>query len=1000
MVSYNIDFRTERYFFSETPFDSLMQTRVIEVLLLCSPYDRFMLEEDGRIEEQLFQEYVSLKLRYPPRFSDAASPEEAFALLESRHFDLVITMLNFSGLQSLEIGKQIKERFPETPIVVLSRFSKELASTLENEDLSFVDHVFAWQGNANLLLAIVKLIEDQLNVEHDVSKIGVQTIILVENSVRYYSSYLPIIYRTLFRQAHDLMREGLNEHQQTMRMRGRPKILLATNYEDAVDLYQRYRKNLLGVISDIKYKRNGVSDPDAGLKLCEHIRANDPECPILLQSSRDTYGDAAKRFSAHFLYKQSKSLLKDLSHYIRNNYGFGDFIFRLPDSLEPVGWAANLVELQHQLKVIPAESLAYHAKNRHFTKWLKARAFYSLANILEPRNPADFANSEAMRDYLIDTIKNYRLHIGRGTIASYDKHKFDEFSVFQRIGNGSLGGKARGIAFADLLIKRHRIMFHFDELVIQIPKTVVLTTEVFERFMEDNGLWDFALEDRPDDEILQRFLAARLPEDVRDDLNSLLSVISKPIAVRSSSLLEDSYTQPFAGVYSTYFVPNTAPSPQRRLQQLCQAIQGVFASTYYRDSKSYAQATGNLIDEEKMAVLLQEVTGSEYQGFFFPSFSGVARSLNFYPLPSEEPEDGVAQLAVGLGKAIVDGGLSLRFSPAHPNKIMQLSSTDSTLQTTQQQFYAINLAPNSFSVTTDEAYNLEQREVQEIKEANSVRLALSSYDFQNHSIRDVAGGPGRKVVTFAPILKHQMLPIAEALQLLLQVGSQEMSTPVEIEFAVNADQNRGDPVSFKFLQIRPIVEDLESDSIAIDEQDREHALISSSKALGNGLYDDLFDIVYVKPKAFDPSKTAQMVEKIDHLNRAIESEDRGYILVGPGRWGSSDPWLGIPLKWSNITAARVIVEAGLPNFNVEPSQGSHFFQNLTSMRVAYLTINPSYNDGRYDVDFLNAQPALYEDNFLRHLRFDQALITRVDGRHSDGICKAVILRPGGKSRNI
>ncbi|MFH1810916.1 MAG: PEP/pyruvate-binding domain-containing protein [Pseudomonadota bacterium] len=994
MVSYNLAYVTDRYYFDDEPFDSLMQNRIIEVLLICSQYDRFMLEEDGRIEEQLFQEYVSLGLRYPPRFTDAGTPEAAFEQLEKRKFDLVITMLNAGETQALDLGREIKDRYPDTPIVVLTRFSRDVSLQLEEQDLSFVDYVFSWLGNASILLAIVKLLEDRLNVEHDVDLVGVQTIILVENSVRYYSSYLPTIYRSLFLQAREIMAEGLNEHQQTLRMRGRPKILLATDYEEAITLYQRFRKNLLGVISDIAYHRGGELDHQAGLALCRHIRATDPECPILLQSSQPQMAVEARRHNAAFIYKHSTHLLNDLRDYIRNNYGFGDFVFRMPGSMDEIDRARNLVELQRKLRVVASESVRYHVSNHHFSKWLKARALYSLARVVRPKTIQDFETVESVRDFIVDTIKNYRLHVGRGVIAQYDRNKYDEYSVFQRIGRGSLGGKARGIAFINTFLKRQRIMFRFDRVAVQIPKTVVLATDVFERFMDMNDLYELALSDRDDAEILQAFLKARLPDDVTDDLRFITQVIHNPLAVRSSSLLEDSYFQPFAGIYATYFVPNTNPDIEVRLRHLSDAIKGVYASTYYRDSKSYAQATHNLVDEEQMAVIIQEVTGKVHGPLFYPTLSGVARSLNFYPMERERTDEGVVNVALGLGKTIVDGGVSLRFSPAHPKKILQLSDTDLALKSTQQQFWAINLDDTNYQVTTDQATGLAHVDVKDAAGETSTQLLWSTYDFQNHVLRDAPSLTGRKVLTFAPILKYDMFPLAEILQTLLDVGQQQMNVPVEIEFAVELDPPSGLPLAFKFLQIRPIVEGLENEVVRLDGVAAEDCIVQAQTALGNGIYDDLLDLVYVKPSGFNLALTPRIVDSIEMVNTQMVQEKRGYVLIGPGRWGSTDPWLGIPVKWSNITQARIIIEAGLKSFWVEPSQGSHFFQNLTSFRVASLTINPAFNDGSYDLEYLDAQPALFEDEFVRHLRFDSPMLAKVDGRQGSGGIKAVLLKPG------
>ncbi|MFH1130576.1 MAG: PEP/pyruvate-binding domain-containing protein [Pseudomonadota bacterium] len=993
MIPYKSEYATDRFYFDEPPYDTLMQNRITEILLVCSNYERFVLEEDGRIEEQLFQEYLSLGLGYPPRFTVASTANEAFGLLERKDFDMVITMLETGDSDPSGFGKRIKQLHPGKPIVVLTRFSQGGPSEIERNGSSPIKYVFNWLGNADLLLAIVKLIEDQINAEHDINAVGVQVVILVENSIRYYSSYLPIIYRILFEQARSLMREGLNEHQQTIRMRGRPKIMLATNYEMALDLYKRYRSNVLGVISDISYEREGEIDPEAGLTLCKHIRGKDPEVPILLQSAHEEHAKSATACNVGFICKKSKNLLNELTAYIKLNFGFGNFVFRMPGTLQHIAEAMDLVDFQQKIQNIPAESLEYHAENHHFSKWLKARSLYSLANVIKPKGPKDFESIESLRQYLLDTIKNYRMHMGRGVVADFDKSKVDESAVFQRIGKGSLGGKARGITFINTFLKRRRIMFKYPNVAIQIPRTVVLCTNVFENFMEKNDLYSIALSDLEDEEILKYFLRAQFAEEIQDDLRSLVKAFGKPLAVRSSSLLEDSRSLPFAGVYSTYFVPNNSENIGTRLRELSAAIKGVYASTYCRSSKNYASATENRIDEERMAVIIQEVTGNKYGNMYYPNVSGVARSLNFYPVDCEKPEEGVVNVALGLGKTVVDGRKSLRFCPAHPQKIFQLSTTKIALESSQQKFYALNLAKDSFQVTTDEALNLLYVDVKEAAEHKANMQLLSTFDFENNTIRDDANCHGRKIVTFASILKHEAFPLAEIVQTLLEIGKKEMNMPVEIEFAVNLDVPEDVPASFKFLQIRPIVEGKESDLISVRDVLANETIITATKALGNGLYPDLFDIVYVKPTAFDPKNSEKIIGQIEEVNNLLRNQDRKYILIGPGRWGTTDPWLGISVKWHHITHAKAIVETALEGLQVDPSQGSHFFHNLTAFNVVYLAVDPMAEGDTFDVGYLDSQPAFQESEFLRHLRFSTPIVMKIDGRQSSGQIKAVIFKP-------
>jgi CheY-like chemotaxis protein len=977
---------TESYFFKETPFKQLMANRVGDILLVCSDYDKFMLEEDGRIDEMLFQEYVTLNLRYPPKFTQVSTAREAFAQLEKRSFDLIITMLNIGDLNAIELAQRIKLNYPSKPIIVLTPIStRETMIKLHNTDLSSIDYVFAWQGNPNTLLAMVKLIEDRMNVAYDVNTIGVQTIILVENSVRYYSSYLPMIYRTLFQQARCLMTEGLNEWQQTMRMRGRPKILLARTYEEAVRFFETYKNNLLGVISDVAYEKGGKLDKQAGVKLCRHIRSENGELPILLQSSKEEHRSDAEEHKAHFIHKNSKGLLKELREYIRSNFGFGDFVFLDPKTLSPIMRANNLWDLQHRLPEVPDDSYKFHVTKNDFSKWLKARALFTLADYLRPKQLSDFKNISASKEFIINAIKEFRIQEGRGTIAEFQRDRFDEFSFFNRIGTGSLGGKGRGLAFIDLKLKQRRLTYKFPGVIISIPRTIVLTTQIFDDFMEANNLWEIALSEAAEDALRNAFLSAQLSEKIDEDLSAILQVVTNPIAVRSSSLLEDSHYQPFAGIYETFMLPNNHEEFQHRFQDLSNAIKLVYASTYFPRSKDYMAATNNMAEEEKMGVIIQELTGTDYGDTCYPNISGVARSLNFYPIESEKPEDGIANIAFGLGRTVVDGELSLRFSPAFPKKIVQLADIDSTLKGTQKQFYAIDMRPDSFHPRAPEGRCVQRYELKTAEDHGSLKFVASTYDFENHVLRDGVSYKGKRVLTFASILKYNMFPLAEIIQTLLKMGQETMNTPIEMEFAVNLDTPRNRPGVFSFLQIRPIVEGAEQEDIEIEEELPENTIIFSNKAMGNGLYEDLYDLIYVKPESFDPAHTTRMAELLGELNEKLQEEGRGYVLIVPGRLGSSDSWLGIPITWAQITGARVIVEMGLKHFRVDPSQGTHFFQNLTSLQNAYLTINPFINDGEFNEKFLKGREAEFENEYFRQVRFDRALTVKIDGKTSRGI---------------
>ena len=970
----------------DTSFDKLMQKRIYKVLLICSSYDAFMLEEDGRIDEQIFNEYVSLSLRYPPVFIQAHTAREVLKVLQEERIDLIISMLNVGEIDTFNLAKMLKARHPNIPIVVLTPFSREVSIRLQREDLSAIDYVFCWLGNADLLLAIIKLIEDKMNADHDILDVGVQAILLVEDSVRYYSSFLPNIYKIVFRQARSFMTEALNEHHRMLRMRGRPKILMATTYEEAVALYRKYQNNIIGVISDISYKVDNHRDhlTKAGLRLCKLIRTEDPNMPFLLQSSEFSNKLYADELGVSFVHKYSKTCNIEIRDYIINNFGFGDFVFRDPDTMVEVGRATDLSQFQQLIMTVPDRSLVYHTSRNDISKWLNARAIFSIAQLFKPMTLRDFKNTDDARNFLFYAISAYRLSKGRSIIAKFDRNTFDEYKFFSRIGEGSIGGKARGLAFINQVIKDYNLFHKFDDVIISIPRTVVISTDLFDEFMESNNLYGIALQDVEDEIVLEAFVSAKLPERLKIDLRKVISVFKRPLAVRSSSKLEDSHYQPFAGIYSTYMVPRSEDSEQM-LRMLCSAIKAVYASVFFRASKAYMNATQNVIDEEKMGIVIQEICGNEYGNLYLPTLSGVARSINFYPIGSEKPEDGIATIGFGLGKLIVDGGVSLRFSPKYPKKILQLSSPEMALRQTQKSFYALNTNPEEFIPQVDDGMNLLKMEINEAEGIPDLRYIASTYDFHSGIIRDGYYDEGRKLVTFAGILKHKTFPLDEILQTLLEIGKKEMNNHIEIEFAANLNTPKGMPKMFNFLQIRPIVESDQTEVINWDSVDYSKAIIHSKSALGHGTVKDIYDFVYVKPEKFNPARTKEIAHQVEEINKRFIDLKRNYIIVGPGRWGSSDPWLGIPIKWSQISEARVIVESGLDNFRVDPSQGTHFFQNLTSFRVAYLTINPYMNDGLYDLEYLNSQNSSYETEFLRCVTFNKPLVIKVDGKNNLGI---------------
>jgi CheY-like chemotaxis protein len=971
-------------YFSDTPFGHLMQKRIHKVLLICSGYDAFMLDEDGRIDEQIFNEYVSLNLRYPPQFIHVETSEEALEVLEHDQIDLVITMLSIGGMDPFSMAKKVKESYESIPIVVLTPFSREVSVRMSREDTSAIDYVFCWLGNADIMLAIIKLIEDEMNVEHDVEEVGVQTILLVEDSVRFYSSYLPLIYRIILTQAKKFMDEGLNEHQKMMRMRGRPKILLARTYEEAVELYEKYEENLLGIISDVSYNKDGIKDTEAGLKLAKHVKQRNKYMPFLLQSSNRSLEAEAKKLKVGFLFKHSSSLLRRLKHFINKYLAFGDFVFVDPQTGQEVGRVSNLKELQEKLFQIPDESLFYHFQRDHVSKWLNARALFAVAEVIKYLKVEDFGNLDATKRFLFDTIANFRYSKARGVIAKFYRDKFDEYLTFTRIGDGTIGGKARGLAFLNLLIKKYNEFHALDNVIVTIPRTVVLSTDVFDEFMEVNELYPLALSEASDEEILNAFVKSRLPERIHGDLYKLISISKGPIAVRSSSVLEDSHYQPFAGIYSTYMVANSDVE-NIVLDQLCDAIKCVYASAFYNSSKRYMEATMNVIDEERMGIVLQEVVGQRHGDVFYPTISGVGRSVNFYPIEPEKAEDGTVNVAMGLGKHIVEGSASLRFSPKYPQKILQLSSTDMAVRETQKSFFALDMKSSSFTPSVNDSVNIVKLDLKTAEAHGTLRWLGSVYDYNNHMIRDGLMAKGLRLVTFANVLKYDAFPLAPIIEKVLEIGQKEMNQPVEVEFAVDLQVPSGQLPVFYLLQIRPIVDSKESITEKLEEVSAKETIVHSKSALGNGVIEDIQDIIYIKPDNFNPANNPKLVPVIEKLNAPFHANNKSYILIGPGRWGSQDPWLGVPVKWTQISAARLIVEAGLENYRVDPSQGTHFFQNLTSLRVGYFTVTPSIGDGFIDTELLDSLPAIYEDEYIRHVQLSEPCSIKIDGQKGIGV---------------
>lgn len=973
--------------FRDTPFANLMNKRIYNVLLIATKYDSFMLEDDGRVDEQIFNEYTSLSLRYPPRFTQVTTEEEALNELKNRNFELIICMPNMDNRDIFAAASEIKVHYPNIPIVVLTPFSKEVSKRIANEDLSAIDYVFSWLGNSELLLAIIKLIEDKMNAPDDTASVGVQIILLVEDSIRFYSSALPHLYKFVLEQSQMFAKEALNDHQRTLRMRGRPKIKLARNYEEAVRIFDQYRDNMLGIISDMSFMHNGVKDPYAGYKFGQYVRKTGLIIPFVLESSEASNHIYAKELNASFIDKNSKSYPQDLKKKIMQRFGFGDFVILNPHTKEEIMRIKDLKDLQKKVFQIPDDSLVYHLSRNHFSRFFYSRAMFPPAEVLKHVDVSDYKDMDEARKLIFDLIVQYRRMKNTGVVAVYQKDRFDEYSNFARIGDGSLGGKGRGLAFIGAMVKRYPKL-ESDNFAVNIPKTVVICTDIFDEFMETNELYPVALGDADDETILRYFLRASLPSRLIEDLMAFFDVVKSPIAVRSSSLLEDSHYQPFAGIYSTYMVPKIEEKYDM-LRTVSDAIKAVYASVFYKDSKAYMTATSNLIDQEKMAIVLQEVVGSRYNDHFYPTMSGVARSLNFYPIGNEKAEDGIANIALGLGKYIVDGGQTLRFSPRHPHSILQMSTMDFALRETQTRFYALDLKNMAEAFSVDDAFNLVKLGLKDADAEGSLKYIVSTYDPYDQIIRDGYYPGGRKILSFVNILQHDVFPLADTLNQILRIGQQEMGRPVEIEFAVNMDPSDHTRATFYLLQIRPIVDNKEIMDEDLSLVKNEETILSSTSVLGHGIVGDVQDIIYVKTGAFNSSNNQLIAYEIEKMNRSFTDQEKGYVLVGPGRWGSSDSWLGIPVKWPHISNARVIVECGLENYRVDPSQGTHFFQNLTSFGVGYFTVNPFKGDGWFDEAFLNAQPAVEETEYLRHVRFDAPITIKMDGKKSLG----VVLKP-------
>lgn len=964
-----------------------MARKIHRILLVCNNYDSFSLEEDGHIEDQIARDYAELSLSNPPAIIRAETTMEALEMArQGEEFDLVITMYNVGEIDVFDFSLQMKQIAPDTPIVLLAMFSREIYSRMQDHTGSAIDYFFCWNNSTDLIIAIIKLLEDKMNAEHDILESGVRAIILVEDSVRYYSTYLPVLYKLVLQQNIVAIRDTLNEKQQTQRKRSRPKILMATCYDEAVDLYERYRQNVLGVISDIGFVIHKDDAPeleksDAGLDLCNHIHKDNPTMPVLLQSSQESMRAEAEKLGVGFVVKTSKTLMHELSEYIGREFAFGDFVVTDPATGDELLRAKDLYGFEKIISSISDSDFRRLSDKNYISRWLFARGLFDLGKKLRPITIHDNSEISEIRRLNLDIIHDYRISMGIGVVARFNKETYNDTIRFARLGNDSLGGKARGLAFLNHILQKYDLYDKFPDTRVTVPRTLVITTEYFDRFIIDNGLQYVINADISDAEILSEFVASTLPQELTDALRSFIHHVRKPLAVRSSSKLEDSYYQPFAGVYSTYMIPRTENEDQQ-LRLLSKAIKSVYASTYFAASRGYITATANVISEEKMAIVLQEICGTENQGYYFPTLSGVARSVNFYPIGHEKAEDGIVKIAFGLGKAVVDGDQVLRFSPKYPKHVLQTSTVEQVMTETQQSMFALNLQPDKFKTSIDDAVNLDRIPIPECARFRNFKHVVSTWDIENMRMVDSAYPEGPKYVTFAQILKFKTFPLSDVVNELLEISKKEMKCGIEIEFAADLDHNGDEdrPCKFTVLQIRPISVDSRNVEIDWDEIDTENALIYSESGLGTGIMEGVRDIVYVKRDAFDVTRTIPIAQELKVLNEKMRHNHKNYVLIGYGRWGSSIPSLGIPVQWSDISEVKALVECGLPNFRVDPSQGTHFFQNLTSFNAGYINVDPfSKLNDVLDFDALDAMPAVEETEYLRHVTLDRDLQICVDG---------------------
>ncbi len=973
-------------------FQNLMRYRIRNILLVSSLYDLYLFEEDGRLYELIRNEYLGLNLSHSPEITRVPSGIEAIALAEEeQRFDLIITTLHIEDMPAVQLARMVKESDLDIPIVLLTYDNYELKELEQRGDTEEFDKVFVWQGDFRIIMAIVKYLEDRMNVDHDARTVGVQTIILIEDNIKFYSTFLPLIYTELLQQSKRVISEGINISHKYLRMRARPKILLCSTFEEAMEYFDKYQEFLLGVISDIDFYRQGKPDKQAGLVFARIVKERIPDVPVLLQSNQSEWEPEARKLGVSFLIKDSPMLLYKLRQFMIDHFSFGDFIFRTPEGKE-VGRAHDLESLEREVQNLPAESIKYHAEQNHFSNWLKARTEFWLAHKLRPRKVEDFSTLEELREDLIRSLREYRQLRTRGIISEFSKDLYDPEFSFARIGGGSLGGKARGLGFVNMLINNYNVYDRFEDIKIFVPSGIVVGTDVFDEFIEMNNLRQVAFGNLPDEEIKNRFVKAnKFPEDVLGDLAAYLDLVDVPLAVRSSSLLEDSQYHPFAGVYETVMIPNNHSNPLIRLNDLLVTIKHVYASTFCSRAKDYIKMTSYRLEEEKMAVIVQRMVGREHNDKYYPDFSGVAKSHNFYPMPPQKPSDGIVSVALGLGRLVVEGGNCVRFSPKYPTHQILSSSTSEALDSNQHEFYALDLKTDT-SVLVDAPDELQKLyDIGEAEQDDTLAPIGSTYSPENDAIYDGIGRDGVRLVSFAPLLKTKLFPLPEILQLILDMGSWGMGAPVEIEFAVNYSSPPGKPKEFGILQMRPMVISRELEELEIEEDKNDQLLCQSSQVLGNGIIRSIKDIILVDKQKFERAKSKEVAREVTQFNQKLIKQRRPYLLVGVGRWGTNDPWLGIPVSWANISGARAIIETNPKDMDITLSQGSHFFQNITSFMVGYFTVDTETDKGYVDWDWLLSQEPVDKKEYTKHLQFDDPVVVKINGRKNKGI----IYKPNG-----